>query len=279
MDPDELRVREETLRDLRANPEPYLAEYSSKFANVLNADDAATLFDEYNQDPAKYRVAVHPAATWIRDELFRRALAETASEGRNRVVFTAGGNAAGKSTAISFIKEGSAPQVVFDSTFSNPEHARRLVDQALAAGKRVTVLYVDRPLEDAFHGMLERAGLEGRVVTISQLIGSHRGAAETMRDLWRDFSRDTRFQFRFVDNSGDAPRLDTIELAVPQDYTEIGKRLYELLDTEYRAGRITAAAYHRIRGRGDSGQPAGRRPDGGGSGGGSPQTGPAESRS
>ena len=100
MDPDELRVREETLRILRANPELYLTEYNRKFANVLNADDAATLFDEYNQDRAKYRVAVHPAATWIRDELFRRALGETAPEGRNRVVFTAGGNAAGKSTAL-----------------------------------------------------------------------------------------------------------------------------------------------------------------------------------
>src|ERR1035438_7567555 len=43
------------------------------------------LFAEYNEDRAKYRVAVHPAATWIRDELFRRALAETAPEGRNRV--------------------------------------------------------------------------------------------------------------------------------------------------------------------------------------------------
>jgi hypothetical protein len=253
MDPDELRVREETLRKLRANPELYLAEYSRKFANVLNADDAATLFDEYIQDPAKYRVAVHTAATWIRDELFRRALAETAPERRNRVVFTSGGNAAGKSTAISFTKDGSGAQVVFDSTFSNPDHSRRLVDQALAAGKRVTVLYVDRPLEDAFHGMLERAGREGRVVTISQLIGSHRGAAETMRDLWHDFSKDTRFQFRFVDNSGDMPRLGNIDLAAPQDYTEIGKRLYELLDEGYRAGRIAEAAYRRIRGRGDSG--------------------------
>jgi hypothetical protein len=51
------------LRKLRENPEPYLAEYASKFGNVLNADDAATLFDEYNQDRAAYRVAVHPAAT------------------------------------------------------------------------------------------------------------------------------------------------------------------------------------------------------------------------
>jgi hypothetical protein len=194
MDPDELRVREETLRKLRANPELYLVEYSSKFANVLNADDAATLFDEYNQDPAKYRVAVHTAATWIRDELFQRALAERAPEGRNRVVFTAGGNAAGKSTAISFTKDGLGAQVVFD-----------------------------------------------------------RGAAETMCYLWRDFSKDTRFQFRFVDNSGDVPRLGNIDLAAPQDYTEIGKRLYELLDQGYRAGTIAEAGYRRIRGRGDSG--------------------------
>jgi hypothetical protein len=157
MDPDELRVREETLRKLRANPEAYLAKYANQFANVLNADDAATLFDEYNQDRAKYRVAVHPAATWIRDELFRRALAERAAEGRNRVVFTAGGNAAGKSTAIAFTKDGLRAQVVFDSTLSNSEHARRLVDQALAVDKRITVLYVDRPLEDTFRGMLERA--------------------------------------------------------------------------------------------------------------------------
>jgi len=49
MDPDELRVRAETLRKLRASPESYLAEYSSKFGNVLNADDAATLFDEYSR--------------------------------------------------------------------------------------------------------------------------------------------------------------------------------------------------------------------------------------
>jgi hypothetical protein len=158
MDPEELRVREETLRKLRENPEAYLAEYTSKFGNVLNADDAATLFDEYNQDRAKYRVAVHSAATWIRDELFRRALAERAPKGRNRVVFTAGGNAAGKSTAIAFTRDGSGAQVVFDSTFSNPEHARRLVDQALAAKKRVTVLYVNRPLEDGSTGCWNALG-------------------------------------------------------------------------------------------------------------------------
>ena len=150
MDPDELRVGEETLRKLRANPELYLAEYSSKFGNVLNADDAATLFDEYNEDRAKYRVAVHPAATWIRDELFRRALAERAPEGRNRVVFTAGGNAAGKSTALAVTGSAKHAHIVFDSTFSNPEHAKKLIGQALDSGKTVIVLHVSRRLEEIF---------------------------------------------------------------------------------------------------------------------------------
>jgi hypothetical protein len=166
MEPDEVRVREETLRKVRENPEQYLAEYTSRFGNVLNADDAATLFDEYNQDPAQYRVAVHPAATWIRDELFQRALAVRAPEGRNRVVFTAGGNAVGKSTALAVTGVAKRAQAVFDSTFSNPEHAQRLMEQALGAGKTVTVLHVSRPLEEIFAAMLDRAQLEGRVVTI-----------------------------------------------------------------------------------------------------------------
>jgi len=43
---DEDRVRRVTWEKLQANPESYLAEYTKRFGNVLNADDAATLFDE-----------------------------------------------------------------------------------------------------------------------------------------------------------------------------------------------------------------------------------------
>jgi hypothetical protein len=246
---DELYVQEETLRKLRENPEYYLAEYKARFGNILNADDAATLFDEYNQDRAKYREAVHPAATWIRDELFERALARTAPKGRNRVVFTAGGNAAGKSTALAVTPSAKHAQVVFDSTFSNPEHARRLMDRALEAGKTVIVLHVSRPLEEIFPAMLDRAQREGRVVTIEQMIGSHRGSAQAVRDLSQDFEHNPAVDFLFVDNSGFGARGGTIELAAPQDYTEIRKRLYELLDREYQAARITEENYHRIGGR------------------------------
>jgi hypothetical protein len=137
---DEEHVRRVTWEKLQADPEGYLAEDTGRFANVLNADDAATLFEEYNQDPMQYRVAVHRAATWIRDELFRRALEMNISDEKDRVAYTAGSNAAGKSTALAFTGADRQSQVVFDSTLSNPEHARRLVDQALAAGRRVSIL-------------------------------------------------------------------------------------------------------------------------------------------
>jgi hypothetical protein len=170
-------------------------------------------------------------------------------KGKNRVVFTAGGNAAGKSTALSLTKERSRAQAVFDSTFSNPEHAGRLVDQVLAADKRVTILYIHRPLENAFHGMLDRASQQGRVVTIVQLINSHQGAIQSVRRLWAKYHDDPRVEFRFVDNSGEGPSLGAIELAAVQDYTEIRKRLYDLLDSEYQHGTITEDVYRRIGGR------------------------------
>jgi len=133
-DSGEQAMRERAIAHLESSPERFLSRYKERFGNVLNADDAATLFDEYNQNPAKYRVAVHPAAQWIRDELFRRALAQPAEAGRNRVVFTAGGNASGKSSTVAASGAEAGAQIVLDSTFGNAGHARRLFNDALKAG-------------------------------------------------------------------------------------------------------------------------------------------------
>jgi hypothetical protein len=105
--------------------------------------------------------------------------------------------------------------VGFDSTFSNPEHARELVDRTLAAGRLIEILYIRRPLDEAFAGMLERAAREGRVVSIRQIMNSDRGAAATARSLWAEFNQDPQFNFTFVDNASEAPSLGAIELAAP----------------------------------------------------------------
>ena len=245
------RMRSTVLDKLAADSARYLSEYSERFENVLNADDAATLFGEYNADRARYRVAVHPAATWVRDELFRRALAEVPVGRRARVVFTAGGNAVGKSTALRFSLAQTWAHVVFDSTFSNPAHARRMVDLVLTASWPITVMHVERPLGDALLSMLERGRIEGRVVSINQMIHSHRGAAESVRALWQEFRCDTNFNFRFIANSSEGTTEGTIEVTEPRDYTEIRKNLHELLRAEYRAGRIAEGTYNRVGGLGE----------------------------
>jgi hypothetical protein len=260
-DADEQRTRETILAKLAADPERFLAEYTERFGNVLNADNAATLFEEYEADRAKYREAAHPAAAWIRDELFRRKLREEDAQRRDTVVFTAGGNAAGKSTALEFTGAHREARAVLDSTFSNPEHARKLVNQVLAAGKRVVILYVRRPLDDAIRGMLDRAADQGRVVTIEQMIRSDRGAAETMQSLWREFHRNPRVAMRFVQNSSAGAREASVELAAPRGYTVIRRVLHEIVDAEYRAGRVTESVWRRIRGEGESGEPGVRGPD------------------
>jgi hypothetical protein len=156
-DPDKHSVRDSVVSKVEADPEPYLSAYSKRFGNVLNADNAVMLFTEYNDNREKYREAVHPAAQWIRDELFHRALAEPDKKGNDRVVFTAGGNAAGKSTAVAVAGVSDDAQIILDSTLSNPGHAKRLVQLALAAGRAVTIVHVDRPLDEALAAMLDRA--------------------------------------------------------------------------------------------------------------------------
>src|ERR1700693_4714122 len=70
--PEPAEVRANALRRTQDDPEPLLEEYTRRFGNVLNADNAAELFAEYAASPAsraKFRPAVHPAAQWVRDEL------------------------------------------------------------------------------------------------------------------------------------------------------------------------------------------------------------------
>jgi hypothetical protein len=126
MDPQTVEKR--FLDSLRADPKSYLDEYERRVGSILNADSAATVSPEYASSPSNYRVAVQPAGAEIRDRLFQKMLAENAPQGKNFVVFTAGGNAAGKSRMAVNSGSATAAHVIFDSTLSNVNHARRLVE-------------------------------------------------------------------------------------------------------------------------------------------------------
>ncbi|MGA2595115.1 MAG: UDP-N-acetylmuramoyl-L-alanine--D-glutamate ligase [Bryobacteraceae bacterium] len=219
-------VRANALRRTRDDPEGLLAEYTRRFGNILNADNAAELFPEYaasRASRAQFRPAVHPAAQWVRDELFARALKDPKI---GEVIFTAGGNGAGKSTG------GLTGDVVMDTTLSNPEYSEKLIEAAVNAGKSVHVVYTYRPIEQAFEGVLDRARLEGRTVSIGTLIGTHQGAADTVRSLAEKYAGHPDVRFWFIDNSGANPVPGSIALTWKQDYLESREQLYAILESQ-----------------------------------------------
>jgi len=218
-------VRTNALRRTRDDPEGVLAEYTRRFGNVLNTDNAAELFSEYAaslESRARFRPTVHPAARWIRDQLFARPLADPKV---HEVVFTAGGNGVGKSTA------GLTGDVVRDSTLSNPEHSEELAQAELDAGKIVYVVYTYRPIEQAPEGALDRARVEGRTVSIGTLIATHDGAAQTMRRLIDKYNGNPRIRFRFIDNSA-TPVQGSVALTRNQDCRESRERFYGILESQ-----------------------------------------------
>lgn len=214
------------MDQMRTRGEELLAEYQRRFGSVLNADNAAELFPDYAaslKSRAMYRAAVHPAAQWVRDELFGRALADPRVK---EVAFTAGGNGAGKTTA------GLTGDVVMDTTLSNPEHSRRLLQQALNAGKRVQIVYAFRPIEEAFEGVLDRAKTEGRTVSIGTMINTHEGAAKTVSELYDRYGLHPDVNFEFVDNSGPVAAQGTIALTRKQNYRGTREQLHAILESK-----------------------------------------------
>jgi hypothetical protein len=199
--------------------------YTQRFGNVLNADNAAELFPDYAASPdsrTQFRAAVHPAAQRIRDELFRRSLANADV---SEVVFTSGGTGVGKSAA------DLPGDVVMDSTLSNPEHSRCEIQSALDAGKQVHIVYTYRPIDEAMNAALDRAKENGRTVPINVMLQTHEGAAKTVASLYDRYSADPRMRFKFVDNSAGDPKLGAIDLTRKQDYLEEANQLNAILES------------------------------------------------
>jgi GT2 family glycosyltransferase len=244
-------VRAAALTALDARREEFLTEYTRRFANVLNADHAAELFPEYAvslESRARFRVAVHPAAQWIRDELFDRALANPHIA---EIIFTAGGNGAGKTSG--------APRgdIIYDSTLNNADHAEKCIARCLHAGKTVVVAYTYRPIHEAFLGVLHRAATQGRTVAIDTVIKTHTESAKTSALLADRFANVREVSFRFVDNSAGGPRLGDVALTAKENYASKRDELYGSLESH--RGRIAEHLYAASEGSktGSAGGPSG----------------------
>ena len=148
--------------------------------------------------------------------------------------------------------------VVLDAMLSDSLAAQRLVDQAREAGKEVLVTYLYRNPLDAYRSALERAATEGRVPSVEYFLDATRGTAKTAESLKEHYARDPHVGVRVVMNVGPRgdSKISTIESLPSADYTKLRGQLYDLVESEYAAGRVTKAVYEQAR-RDDN------RPEGG----------------
>lgn len=218
-----------------------IEEYFSRFGNVIDPDNVKQLFPAYVANPS-LAAAVHEPSSQLAKAIFTEALRRNAGA---PVVFTAGGGGSGKTEAMSVAQALlGGPQeggLIYDSTLSSFESAVRRIDEALATGSEVDIVYTNREVGDAFEFAMQRA----RVVPVPVLARAHVGAAETIRQLEDHYAGNPQVQISVVNNLGEIDDINLGSLAdVPTyEYNEVERRLYELARRAKETNRISESRY------------------------------------
>jgi len=124
---------------------------------------------------------------------------------QNLVMFTAGGTGSGKTSTIrnaDGAKLFRDAQIVFDGTLHDHNDGTKLIDQALAARKRVVVVAVYRDPVEAFgNGVVPRGLRLGRPVPPVEHARSHNGIREALPRYITRYRDNPKVQFVRIDNS------------------------------------------------------------------------------
>lgn len=252
------------LEDVDRAVAEYAKHPETQGGKVLNTDIARDLSRDYNATKdtrSTLSAAVHEPASWLVKEIYRRRLAQAPAAGERAVVtFTAGGTGAGKSSAIAKVPavQGAVDvsQIVYDTNMNTLDSARGRIEQALAAGKDVSLVFVARdPVVALTQGALPRAMRQGRTVPLAEHAKTHTGAAKVVKQLAKEYEGNDRVAITVIDNTGPNGSQAVAEIAMVGriDYTDLEARLREALDKEYGNGRVSEVVY-----RGTLGEDAGK---------------------
>lgn len=247
------KVESTFRRQIGSDPEKWKQEYRAKFGNVLNADNAKELSEDYKKNRTDMAMAVHEPASWLVKQMFAEDLVKPPDpEKSNAVLFTAGGAGAGKTTAIENDPETKAvfdqAHSVLDGTMRPATKAIDYVGRTLGAGKDAVVVYVHRdPVEAFSNGVLPRAARTGRTVPLEEYARQHSSIQESMANLQDTFKNNPRFAMVVLDNSGGkgkATNTTLAQLPAARSYEELMPVLKSELAKAYNEGKISKQVYN-----------------------------------
>jgi len=179
--------------------EQFKDEKSRLTALILDTDAAKELCPEYGTSPEgriRYSVCAYgPAKMFIR-RLFKQ---EAASKRVQIVLFSSGGTASGKSTAMKIWHARGRDVLVVDGTLSDLRTARTQVRYALRKKKIVIIAHVFSPVEIAMRRALDRAVERGRILTIDTFAQTHFKSQRTVFDMDDEFGNHPSFAIRILD--------------------------------------------------------------------------------
>lgn len=245
------------------DPETMVSDYAalpdSDNGRILSVDTARELSPDYLADRSK-SAAVHEPASAFMKFLYRKRLETPARPGQDEVViFSAGGTGAGKTTGLNALGDLAArAHTIYDTNLGAFKGAVTKIDQALAAGKKVWVVYTYRdPVEALTQGALPRAMRQeqkfgtGRTVPLKEHAATHQGSRETVPKLIEHYRDNPKVGFAIIDNSrgrGQA-RVVALDELPARDYNSVREELRAALEAEYQAGHISASVYEGFRDR------------------------------
>lgn len=246
------QLQAKTQRDFTTAEREYNTLKESAGGAILDTDLARELSPDYRADRSR-AAEVHEAASAFIKQLYAAKLARPTPPGKAPyVLFTAGGTGAGKSSAMALLSEVvEGAEIVYDGAMAKLESAVQKIEQALAAGREVRMVYVYRdPVEALAGGALPRAMATGRTAPLSALYETHTGSRRVLGELMARYAGDPRVEFVAVDNSRGAGNAAVVAFdAVPQvSDNGLQEKLNETLEAEFQAGRISETIYRAFQG-------------------------------
>jgi cobalamin-dependent methionine synthase I len=200
---EERRAEYEFAAMLAGNLATTAAQYEAKFGIILDrnsAQELSPLYNESRESRQKWSVAtLEPAGAFI-EWLYFQKIKSLAPE--SLIVFNAGGQGSGKTTATAGLSSADGAALIMDGTLQNLERSMAHIECALQQGHFVNVRYVFCPWKKALENVVRRACTEGgRIVPLRRSAKGHFQAPRTFLNACERFADQEMFVACVIDNS------------------------------------------------------------------------------